>query len=301
MPAMTGWTPDPELLRTFLAVREHSNLTRAAEVLYLSQPAVSRRLERLERALGVRLFERLGKALRATEAGDALAVEGAALLGSLERLGEAMRARRAGEHGRIRVGASSTPGLYLLPRVVRAYRRRFPRVAVEYSVQNSLRIEERVVRNELDVGFTGAHLTHAALRLERLCDDEIVLYCARTHPLARRTRLDPRQLEDEPCFVREVGSATRLLVDRWLHRIGLRLRNTVEMGCPEAARVLVRQGMGFAYISLAALRQDGARLRRLDVDGMKIVRPIHVALHADKHVSAPLQTLLDMAAAACPG
>lgn len=297
MRGMTGWTPDPELLRTFLAVREHRNLTRAAEVLYLSQPAVSRRLERLERELGLRLFERLGKVLRITEAGEALATETATLLGSLERIAETMRARRAGEHGLIRVGASSTPGLYLLPRVVRAYRRRFPDVAVQYTVENSLRIEERVVRNELDVGFTGAHLTHSALRLQRLCTDEIVFYAAHGHPLARRPSLPARALEDEPFLVREAGSATRLLVDRWLQGVGVRLRQTVEMGCPEAARVLVREGMGLAYTSVAALRTDGARLRRLDVAGMRLVRPIHVAMHADKHVSAPLQALLDLAAA----
>jgi DNA-binding transcriptional LysR family regulator len=220
------------------------------------------------------------------------------LVGALDRVAESMRARRAGEHGRIRVGASSTPGLYLLPRVVQAFRRRFPRVAVQYTVENSLRIEERLVRNELDVGFTGAHLTHAALRLRRLCDDEIVLYAARTDPLARRRAIPPRALEDERCLVREPGSATRVLVDRWLQRTGVALRDTTEVGCPEAARVLVRAGMGFSYISLAALQAHGAGVKRLDVAGLRLVRPIHVALHAEKHLSPPLQSFLDTAHAA---
>ena len=292
---MFGWTPDPELLRTLLAVRQHRNLTRAADELFVSQPAVSRRLERLERSLGLRLFERLGKTLGITDAGEALAAEAVTLLGSLDRIAEAMHARRTGEHGKIRVGASSTPGLYLLPRVVQAFRRRFPRVALQYTVENSLRIEERLVRNELDVGFTGAHLTHAALRLRQLCEDEIVLYAARSDPLARRKGIVARELEDQRCLVREAGSATRALVDRWLRRSGATLRDTVEVGCPEAARVLVRAGMGFSYTSLTALKAHGAGVKRLDVAGLRLVRPIHIAMHVDKHVSAPMQAFLDMA------
>ncbi|HEX6811604.1 MAG TPA: LysR substrate-binding domain-containing protein [Planctomycetota bacterium] len=287
---------DPELLRTFLAVQRHLNLTRAAEELYLSQPAVSRRIERLERALGVRLLERLGKMLRLTDAGEVLAVEATTLVGALERVAETMRARRTGQRGRIRVGASSTPGLYLLPRVIRAFKRRFPDVAVDYTVENSLRIEERVVRNDLDVGFTGAHLAHASLRLQQLCEDEIVFYVAQKHPLAKRNGLRARDLEDEPCFVREPGSATRSLVDRWLQKQGARLRCATEMGCPEAARVLVRAMMGCSYGSLMALRAESTGLCRLELDGLHLVRPIYVALHADKHLSPPLQALLEMAA-----
>jgi DNA-binding transcriptional LysR family regulator len=290
--------PDPELLRTFLSVRRHLNLTRAAEELYLSQPAVSRRLERLEKSLGVKLFERLGKTMRITDVGEDLAAEAATLVGAFERVAETMRARRAGQRGRLRVGASSTPGLYLLPRVVRAYRRRFPDVAVEYSVENSLRIEERVVRNDLDVGFTGAHLTHAALRLQKLCEDEVVFYTSRRHRLANRATVRARDLEDEPMFVREAGSATRALVDRWLQRQGTGLRNATEMGCPEAARVLVRAEMGCAYGSLAALQADGVGLKSLKVVEMRLVRPIYIVLHGDKHLSQPLQSLLAMVAEA---
>jgi DNA-binding transcriptional LysR family regulator len=297
MRPVTGWDADPDLLRTFLAVHRHGNLTRAAEDLFLSQPAVSRRVDRLERSLGLALFERLGKSLHLTEAGEALAREASALIGAAERLAEVVRARQAGEEGRLRVGASTTPGLYLLPPVLLRFRARHPKVALHYEVENSRHIEDRIVRNDLDLGFVGAHLTHAALRVTPVYRDRIVLYAAASHALARRRALAPRDLEDEVCVVREPGSATRRLVDGWMRRAKVRLRRTVEIRCPEAAKVLVRSGLGFSYMSASGLAGDGgAGLRALPIPAPKLRRPVFFVRHADKRVSSAMRSFLAEAA-----
>jgi DNA-binding transcriptional LysR family regulator len=293
---------DPDLLRTFLSVRRHGSLTRAAEELFLSQPAVSRRVARLERSLGLALFERLGRTLHSTDAGDALAAEASVFLGAAGRLAELVRARRGGEEGRLRVGASTTPGLYVLPEVVLAFRARFPKVEVEFAVENSVRIEERLLRNELDLGFVGAQPTHAAVSLSAVARDEIVCYAAADHPLAKRTEIAPRELEGELCIAREPGSATRRLVDEWLRRRRVRLRRTMEVGCPEAARVLVRAGLGFAYMSTAGLRGENARgLVRLPVADMRIRRPIHLVRHADKRTTGPMTAFVEASTKAFAG
>jgi DNA-binding transcriptional LysR family regulator len=185
---------DPKLLKTFLSVRRHASFTEAAREEFLTQPAVSRRIRQLETELGVRLFEQLGKSLRLTDAGRVLAAEAEKLLGSIERSAEAVRAVRSVEHGSLRIGASSTPGFYLLPRIVGRFHRRFPGVDIGYAVENSLGIEERIVRNELDVGFVGAHLAHEDLRLEQVAEDEVVCFAHPSHPLARRARIDPKEL-----------------------------------------------------------------------------------------------------------
>jgi LysR family transcriptional regulator, low CO2-responsive transcriptional regulator len=293
MRIVTTWDADPDLLRTFVAVRRHGNLTRAAEDLFLSQPAVSRRIARLERSLGLPLFERLGKSLHLTEAGEALAREADVLIGSVDRLAETIRSRRAGELGRLRIGASTTPGLYLLPRVLVRFRRRRPGVEVRYAIENSLHIEEKIVRNELDVGFVGAHLTHAALRIRPVLQDEVVCYAAKTHALAKRRSVAPKELERETCVVREPGSATRRMVDAWLRRSRVRLSQTIEVGCPEAAKVLVRDGVGFSYLSAFGLRGDGgAGLAPLRVAGLVLRRPIFLVHHADKAITPVLQSFV---------
>jgi DNA-binding transcriptional LysR family regulator len=293
------WSADPDLLRTFLAVHRRRNLTRAAEDLLLSQPAVSRRLERLERSLGLDLFERLGKRLHPTEAGEALAREAASLLGAAGRLAEAVRAHRTGEEGRLRIGASTTPGLYLLPPALLRFRARFPKVEVRFEVENSRRIEERIVRNELDLGFVGARLTHAALRTRVVARDRIVLYAGERHPLAARRPPSPADLAEATCVAREPGSATRRLVDAWLARARVRPRDEVEIRCPEAAKVLVREGLGFSYMSASGLAgPGGAGLAVLPLGADRLQRPIFLARHADKRVSRAMTAFLAEAAAA---
>src|SRR3990170_6921040 len=99
---------NPHHLRTFLSVRKHRNYTRAAEEVFLTQPAVSRQMRQLEEKLGVRLFEQIGKTLHLTDAGETLAVEAEKLLGAMERTAEAVRSHRSAERGSIRIGASTT-------------------------------------------------------------------------------------------------------------------------------------------------------------------------------------------------
>lgn len=293
---MAEWTTDPELLRTFLAVHRHRNLTRAAEQIFVTQSAVSRRIARFERALGVPLFERLGKALHPTDAGDALAAEAASLLGSMERLAETVRSRRTAQGGAVRVGASTTPGLYHLPAVLRRFKERHPGVVVTYCVESSAGIEEQLIRNDLDVGFVGIALRRAGLRSQKVMQDEIVCYAAASHPLATRRAVSLRDLQNEVCVVREAGSSTRGLVERRLRRAHVRPGSTVEIDCPEAAKVLVRSGLGFSYVSRAGLRgEGGSGLRELPIPGLPVERPIFLVLHGNKHVSPPMRAFLDLA------
>jgi DNA-binding transcriptional LysR family regulator len=287
---------DPELLRTFLEVRRCGSMTRAAETLYLSQPAVTRRLARLERALDLRLFERLGKTLHATEAGDALAQEAVELLAHLDRLAESLRARKSGERGRLRIGASTTPGLYVLPRALSRFQEAHPGIELSFRVENSLEIERKILANELDVGFVGAHLAHSAIRLRRLFDDDIALYASEGHPLTSR-RVNARELARSLAIVREPGSATRGLVDGWFLRRRAPWRRILEIGCPEAAKPLVRAGVGFSYISARGLEgPGGAGLARIGLADFAVRRPIYVALHAQKALSPSVRAFLRLVA-----
>src|SRR5262245_59052156 len=211
--------------------------------------------------------------------------------------------RKAGQAGRLRIGASTTPGLYLLPPILRRFTARRPEVDVRYSVENSRHIEEKIVRNELDVGCVGAHLTHAALQLKPPWPDDVAWYAAASPPLIERRRpVLPRDLASERCFVREPGSATRRLVDAWLHKARVRLEKTTLIGCPEAAKVLVRAGVGVSYMSAAGLVGPGsAGLRRLPIPSLRLTRPIYLVLHADKRLAPPLRAFLEDVESATAG
>ncbi|MBI5904302.1 MAG: LysR family transcriptional regulator [Deltaproteobacteria bacterium] len=293
---------NPHLLRTFLSVRKHRNYTRAAEEVLLSQPAVSRRVRQLEEELGVRLFEQIGKSLHTTDAGETLAAEAEKLLGAMERTAEAVRSHGSEECGSIRIGASATPGFYLLPGILGRFHRRFPKVALHYTVENSLRIEQKIVRNELDLGFVGAHLANEELELTTLLEDEIVCFTSPSHPLAKVRRVAPDSLGDEVWITREKGSATRQLFEDWLSSRRGAIRKSIELTCPETCKALVKEGIGLSFMSIYGLRSEirSKRLVRVPVTGMTLKRPIFLARHSDKRNSPAMESFLAIVKTALP-
>lgn len=294
---------NPIHLRTFLSVHKHLNYTRAAEEVFLSQPAVSRQIRQLERELGLRLFEQIGKSLNLTDAGRTLADEAGKLLGSMERVAEVVGSHRSAARGRLRIGASTTPGLYLLPAVLGRFHERYPQVELHYAIENSLRIEQRILRNELDLGFLGAYPTHNELVAVKLLDDEIVCFAKASHRLAKRRRIDAGSLSGETWIVREKGSATRQLFELWLGKAGGTLGSTIELEGPEAVKALVAAGVGISFMSIHGLQREirGRRLKKLPVAGLRLKRAIFVVRHADKHTSPAMAAFLAFVQAALGG
>lgn len=283
---------EPSWLPTFLAVAEHLNYTRAAEALFLTQPAVSRQMQALQRAVGVPLVEQVGKALALTDAGRAFLREAQRLRGDLTRAGEVIAALRGGTLGRLRVGASTTPGLYVLPPVLGPFLRARPQVELEYMLANTLSIEEALLRNEIDVGFVGGHLARAELAAEPLVGDEVLVYAARSHPVAKLRAVKPERLVQETFVMREAGSATRREFELWLATRGLKLSRVIEMTCPEGIKRLVAAGVGVTISSCQGLERGGGAFKLLKVPGLAIRRRLLVVRHKDKVLSPLVQELV---------
>lgn len=294
---------NPVHLRTFLAVRQHRNYTRAAEELFVSQPAVSRRIRELERELGVRLFEQLGKALHLTAAGEALAVEAERLLGGMERAAEVVRGHAAAGKGRLRIGASATPGCCLLPAVVGAFYRQHPDSELSYAVENSRVIERGIVSNELDMGFIGETPESPALAARPVVMDEIICVTAPGHPLAGRKRVSPAVLANEMCVVRERGSSTRRLAEVWLAEKGSSFTTVIELSSSEAIKALVASGVGLALMSIHAVEREveSGLLFRVPVAGLELKRPIYLVQHLDKHLSPVMRSFMTLMEATLTG
>jgi len=293
---------NPDLLRSFLAVRKHRNFTRAAEALFLSQPAVSRQIQQLERELGVTLFDRLGKSLHLTEGGETLAAEAERVLGGLDRMVEAVRSHASPGAGRLRIGAGTTPGLYMLPPLLGEFRRRYPSVEIHYSIAQSAHVAQQVLRNEIDIGFVGGALNERELLSEPIADDEIVCFSGSKHPATGRKRIDFRSLSRETWLIRPKGSATRTLFDAWLATKRCTLQRTVEIDSPEGIRVLVEAGVGVSYMSVHALR-DSIRQRRLailSVKDLNLRRSIYAVRHIDKRPTPSMHAFLQLVRALIP-
>lgn len=274
-------------LRAVVAVDRHRSFTRAARELGRSQSAVSRAVAELERQLDVSLFERLGQRVHPTEAGSWLATEAQRTLGDVERLEEHLR---SAARPSLRVGASTTPGIYLLPPVLGRLRQQLPDLRLHYEVTNSVDVARKVLANELDVGVIGGPSPTPGLVSSVVAEDRVVCVGWPGHPSTGRV-LSAAELVEQPILIREEGSATRSLLDGWLRERGLELARPIVQARPEAIKGLVRAGLGIAFLSIHGLRQelDRGELVLLEVERLQLTRPLFVVLHPDKRTGPAIR------------
>jgi DNA-binding transcriptional LysR family regulator len=279
-------------LRTFRALAESLHFRKTADKLHISQSAVSQQISALETELGVMLVERIGRRTFLTPAGQVLVDEAGKVLAAVDRATEAVRAFGAGETDRLRLGASTTPGVYIVPAALGAFRTTLPLVELVLRIANSADIEHALVSNELDLGVVGEDIQHDELFQVVIGDDEIIPVAAPA--LCTRKRLRPKDLESMPLLAREAGSATRRYVDAALAAVGVSPTVAFELPSPEAQVRAAAAGLGVAFVSRHVAAADLAtkRLVPLRVVGLRLQRPITAAYHRDKRVTPAMQQMI---------
>jgi DNA-binding transcriptional LysR family regulator len=281
-------------LRTFRVLAESLHFRQTAAKLHLSQSAVSQQIGALEDELGVLLVERIGRRTYLTPAGTVLAEEAGKVLASVERAVEAVRAYGGGQADRIRLGASTTPGVYVVPEALGAFRTALPLVELTFRIANSAEIELALIHNDLDLGVVGEDIIRDELFQTTIGDDEIVAVAASR--LVPRKRLKPSDLARVPLLAREAGSATRRYVDAALAKLDVKARAAFELPTPEAQLHAAVAGLGLAFVSrrVAAAEIAAKRLVIVRIDGLQLIRPITAAYHRDKRVSPAMNQLVTL-------
>ena len=269
-------------LFTLRALERMGSLSGAAREIGLSQPAASLQMKQLSAEVGVELFRVRGKRLELTDAGEELVRYAEKILSLVEQALEASRAK-ARHRGRVRVAASSTPGVSLLPDLIARYRQSRPDVLVTLTVTNTEDVEERIRRGDVDLGVVGGRLTSSDLRVEPWWQDEIVLVVSSVHPLARRRRVAPSALAEELLLSREQGSATRTTYEAVFLAAGLPLPHAHVVGDTEAIKRSVAAGMGIALLSRFSVSEEvqSGRLAALRLKGLSLIRPLHLILPSE--------------------
>lgn len=281
----------------FLAVAKAGSFRAAAEAMHLSQPALSQHVAEMERDLGTRLFDRLGRKVALTEAGRVLEDHALRLFATLASARDAVVDLSGLKRGSLVIGASTTPGIYVLPGIIAAFQKRYPGVALNLRIGNSALIEERIRGNELDLGVVGGH----PLRLGEECVaagllDELVLIVPSKHPWARRREIQPALLGAQRLLIREEGSATRQVTERALQRAGGHIKASMELGHTEAIKQAVMAGLGIAFVSIHAIRGEIAagRLRALRLRGLRIRRHFHIIHNEARTLSASARAFIEL-------
>ncbi|MCS7173187.1 MAG: LysR family transcriptional regulator [Armatimonadetes bacterium] len=283
-------------LKIFHTVARAGSFSRAAEALGITQPSVSIQVRDLERALGVELFEQIGKRTYLTEAGRVLEEYASRILGLLEEAEQAVREVRGCLGGTLRVGAESTAGTYLLPQVLRELRSRFPEALITLEIHEARRIQEKLLRNELDCGIVGPSLRHEALIYVPYRTDELVPVAAPDSAVARRGELTARELARERLILRERGSGTREVVEQAFRNLGLPISPAMELPSTEAVIQAAAANLGVGIVSRIAV--EGAlragRVVILEIPDFRPVRTLWAVRHGEKRLNALLRTFLDL-------
>jgi DNA-binding transcriptional LysR family regulator len=246
-------------LQVFHAVAKHLSFTKAAEALFMTQPAVTFQIRQLEEHFNTRLFDRTHGRISLTAAGSLALGYAERILEVSAELDTRLQELSGELGGPLLIGASTTIADYLLPRVLGAYKVRFPAVVPRLFVANSEAVQNRVADRSLDIGFIEGDSHLPLLATDVCCEDELQVTCAPSHPLAKLESATPESLTHYPNISREPGSGTREVIDRYLLMVGVApdsLQRVMELGSPEALKGLVATGLGFSIMSRVTVSNE---------------------------------------------
>src|SRR5579884_1373930 len=267
-------------LRLFAVVARRSSLTAAGEELGLSQPTVSRAVQRLERELGARLLHRRGRSVALTPAGHRFLLWAESTLERYRSMREELAGPAEGLSGRLWIAASTTPGEFLVPGLVSSFTAVYRAVEAEVAIADSEEVRRRLSAGASEVGFVGSASEDERYRHEVIGEDEVVLVVPAGHRLAGRGRVGLRELDGERFVAREAGSGTRATFEAALARRGLpppRFEVAMTLGSTEAVLSAVQDGCGLGLVSsLALLRRAPGRIAVVRIRELPLRRRLYL-------------------------
>jgi len=270
-------------LRTFVTVVERGSFSDAAKALEISQPAVTMQIQSLESALGTTLLDRRYRRVDLTEAGRTLLPHARAILEQLDGARNEIASLSGNVSGRLVISASTTPGDYVVPRLLGGFTAEYPEVSVCIEVHDTSEVVDAIEAGRAHLGISGAVMKGARVKSEQFGTDDLALICPPTSPLAARAKVALSSLSEEPWVQREQGSGTRQVAESVLAGSGIdpqELRVVVELGSGEAVVSAVEGGLGVAIVSRRVAEKAIAlgAVAQVDAVGFPVERPLYVVL-----------------------
>lgn len=286
-------------LQVFHAVARHLSFTRAAEALFMTQPAVTFQIRQLEEQYNTRIFERRHGNISLTPAGELVLSYAERILALSDELDTRLAEMTGEMRGPLLLGASTTIAEFMLPRVLGEFNALYPQVGARLIVANSESIAARVAEHTLDLGLIEAPAKVPGLTSEVCGEDDLVVICAPDYPLAALPRVGPRALVDYEYVSREPGSGTREITDAYFraNRVAVDdLKTQMELGSPEALKRVVATGLGFAIVARAVVDKE-AQLGTLVAIPLKppLKRSLYLVQPEDRFRSRLVTTFIQFA------
>ncbi|HYP29311.1 MAG TPA: LysR family transcriptional regulator [Blastocatellia bacterium] len=283
-------------LEVFAAVAEEKSFSRAGRRMGRTQPAISSAVKLLEDELGERLFDRLGKSIRLTSAGELLMDYAMRLVRLRDEARLAMGELRGLSRGRLTLGANETTCLYLLPDVLASFKQAYPQVQVDIQRAISRNITEKVIEGSLDFGIVTLPVHDPRLEAITIHEDEMALIVGPGHALASRRRINMSELEGEPFILHNVGTTTRELMVRHFGEGGVGIKITMELASIESIKRFVSIGMGISIVPRLCIEKEIAEgsLKAIDIRSARFRRQLGLVYHRERYLSQAARAFLSL-------
>ena len=283
-------------LKVFLAVYKNRSFTKASRQLYISQPTISEHIKNLEAELNVRLFDRMGRTILPTKEADVLYPRALQLIDDLAKLQEELAAERNILKGKLVLGASTIPGTYILPAMAMGFKKENPDISFEILIEDSRKITDKVLGQELYFGIVGAVMEPDKLDYHPLVHDEMVLTAATK--FFKKKNVELPELLDLPFIFREIGSGTRKSMENLLEEKGInpnRLNVVATLGSTASVKEALKAGLGVSILSRLAIRDEIADgiLNEIRIKSMPMKRDFYLISQSKRTLPRLYQSFYD--------
>jgi molybdate transport repressor ModE-like protein len=282
---------DPQRLRLLVELRRRGSISAAADACRMGQPSATKHLKTLEAAVGEKLVQRNGRASELTEAGEVVALHAQRVLDTLDGMQEELRALRDAERGTLTLAASTTPGSYVLPTLLGCFAEHHPRVDVDVVIGSSHWVARRVAHRQAAIGLAGEVDWPEGVVAHPWLHDEVIGIAAPDALTLRRGTATAAELATRTLLVREPGSSTRVVSERYLARAGCRPGKRWELDSNEAIKRSVRAGLGVGFVSRLVVADELERgeLQEFSVAGAPPMQRTVFLLRADGRDPVPAE------------
>ena len=282
-------------LKIFYLAAKQGSLSAAAEALYITQPAVTKGIQRLQEHYEIKLFNRFGKKMALTDAGEVLYGIAESIFELENQAEESLRDFQQRKRGFIRILSSESFGAYYLPFILNRFSRLNPKIRISVEILPTEQIVENTAALYNDIGFISYPVPHKKLSLHEVLEDSYQVIVPAGHPLAAKAVIEPADLFGQSLIVHEKGSAPRKSTDEFLRRHSITIPIPLELSNNEAIKTAVEEGLGVAVITRRVVSKEigMGTLRAIPLADAAMKRKFYLIHHKDKYISRPLQGLID--------
>lgn len=282
-------------LKIFYETAIELNMTKVAKKLYISQPSISQAIHEIEEELDVILFDRIGKKLFLTEEGNIYLSYARRILNLYEEGLKTISDMSKNEKGRIKIGASTTIGIYILPDIIKEFLQNYESIEVSLSVNNSEEIEKMVLENQVDFAFIEGRAFSDEIIKEDMWEDELIFISSAYHKWNKKKELQKQDIAHEKLIMREIGSGTREVVEGFLENNNIDYSIFMELGNTEAIKKSVEANLGVSCLSKRSVieRIESGKLKGFRIKGKRITRMLSLIYHKDKFLSNNIKKFIE--------